>query len=314
MKPPELAGPAEARWVLFYAGLEDVRGFWRFLRYLGIRVLLAAFRVLPEPFAVALGTCMGRVGNRVLTRYRKATIENLGRAFPQAEPRWIEGVARECMKGLGANIAYAAGLVAKGRQGVAAEPHVRGSRNLSEAVKGGGGLVVISAHLGCWELLPAYLAAWGLDVSLVAGNLSGRWEDGLLRAERSKLGVGQVGAGVSQLMKAVRALRNGAVIVCPYDQDAGRSGCFVPFFGHQAFVPWLPLKLAQISGSQLLPAYASKEGRRHVLTFEPPIEVGFHEDLAQLAGECSLKLEGWIRERPAQWPWMHRRWRRTPDS
>lgn len=314
MKPQKQAGLTEARWVCFYAGLEDLSAFRRFVRYLGVRGLLAAFRLLPGPVAVVLGTLLGKIGYWVLTRYRKATIENLETAFPLADRRWIRSVARNCMEELGANVAYAARLSRIGKKGVVAEPRIEGLENLSGAVKDNRGFVVISAHLGCWELLPAYLAGLGLDISLVAERLAGRWEDRLLRAERCKLGVGEVGEGVAQLKKAVRALGQGAVVVCPYDQDAGRAGCFVPFFGRQAFVPWLPLKLAQLSRSPLLPAYASREGGRHVLTFEPVIEVRSDVDMTRMAGECARKLEGWIRERPAQWPWMHRRWRRSQNS
>jgi KDO2-lipid IV(A) lauroyltransferase len=314
MKPRKPAGLTEARWVCLYAGLEDLRGSRRFARYLGVRCLLGVFRLLPGRFAVFLGTSLGKIGYWVLTRYRKATIENLGTAFPAADCVWTRTVARKCMEELGANVAYAARLPGAGKKGVAAEPHIEGFENLSGAVKDGRGFVVISAHLGCWELLPAYLASSGLEVSLVAERLAGRWENRLLRSERRKLGVGEVGEGVAQLKKAVRALRQGAVVVCPYDQDAGRAGCFVPFFGRPAFVPWLPLKLAQLSRSPLLPAYASREGGRHVLRFEPTIEVRSDDDLAGMAGECARKLESWIRERPAQWPWMHRRWRRSPNT
>lgn len=314
MKQPRHALPAEASWGALYAGLQDIREAWRFARYLWIRGLLALFRRLPVGFGVILGRGLGKVGFWVLTRYRNRTIENLGASFPDADARGVRRLASGCMMELGASFAYAARLTRMRREAIADGPVVRGRRNLGAALEGESGCVVVSGHLGCWELLPAYLASIGLDVSLVAERLAGRLEDDLLRAERRKLGVGEVGGGVARLKKAVRELNSGSVVVCPYDQDAGLTGYFVPFFGRRAFVPSLPLRLALLSGSPILPAYASKEGGRHVLTFEPPIELRSEEDLPALARECVSRLEGWIRERPEQWPWMHRRWRRVRES
>ena len=306
--------PAEASWGAFYAGLQDLREAWRFARYLWIRVLLGLFRRLPLSCGVILGRGLGKVGFWVLTRYRKRTIENLGASFPEEDGRRIRRLASGCMMELGTSFACAARLTRMGRERIAAEPTIRGRPNLDAALMGGSGCVVVSGHLGCWELLPAYLVSIGLSVSLVADRLAGGLEDGLLRSERSKLGVGEVGVGVGRLRKAVRELTGGAVVVCPYDQDAGLAGYFVPFFGRRAFVPSLPLRLALLSGSSILPAYASREGRRQVLTFEPPIGLRSGEDLQVLARECASRLEGWIRDRPEQWPWMHRRWRRSRES
>jgi KDO2-lipid IV(A) lauroyltransferase len=311
MKPPNLAGPMEARWASFYAGLEDLRAFWRFLRCLLIRGLLTTFRVLPEGASIGLGAWLGRRAYWALTRYRNETIENLAGAFPEMPASWIREVAARSFEELGANVAYAARIAAKGRQGIAQEPRVRGFENLRSAVERGAGLVVVSGHLGCWELLPAYLAALDLDVSVVAERLAGRGEHELLRAERCKVGVGQIGSGFSELRGALRALRRGGVVVCPYDQDAGEGGHYVSFFGRAAFVPSLPLRLARLSGAVVLPAYASRQDGEHVLTFEDPIEVVPDEDMSRLATRCAARLEEWIRVRPEQWPWFHERWRRT---
>lgn len=311
MKPPTLAGPLEAKWASLYAGLEDLKGLSRFVRCLGIRFILAAFRVLPGPLAVGLGGWLGGSAFWVLTRYKKGTIENLERAYPRARGAWIRAIGRRCMAELGENAAYAARLSRLGAGRLADAVEIRGGEHLSEALKGDSGAVVLSAHLGCWELLPAYLAGRGRAVAVVAEGLAGRWEADLLRAERCKVGVGQVGAGVPQVRGALRGLLRGSLVICPYDQDAGESGFLVPFFGRRAFVPALPLKLAQLSGAAILPGYASREGRRHVLTFERPFKVGRDQDMSKLAGDCAARVEGWIRDRPGQWPWMHNRWKRT---
>src|SRR5262249_7130710 len=102
------------------------------------------------------------------------------------------------------------------------------------------------------------------------------------------------------------------------DQDTRVDGTFVPFFGRPAFTPTGAAALAQRTGAALLPAFISREGRVHRVTFEAPIFVEARGSREQTQRDYTALLTGrierQIRLHPEQWVWVHRRFRTRPPE
>lgn len=294
----------EARWACFYAGLEDAKWLWRSGRpalYLLIRALL---RALPRRAAMLTGRLLGVAAFRVLARYRNMSIRNIRLAFPEREEPWARRVARSSFEGLGCCVAEAARLERAALGEVAGVTRAHGFEQLEGALRSGRGAVLVSAHMGCWELLPAYLASIGLRTALIVRPQAGSSETALLSRERKKLGVTEIVPSIKALRKALEVLSEGGVVICPLDRDGGPNGFCGSFMGKPLRFSSLPVRLAALAGAVVLPARAESAKAGRLLVFGAPAEIGDRSNLEELTATLGRTLEGWIRERPEQWVWL----------
>jgi KDO2-lipid IV(A) lauroyltransferase len=99
-----------------------------------------------------------------------------------------------------------------------------------------------------------------------------------------------------------------------------REGVFVDFFGIPAATSFIMAKLALRTGADVLPTFAvwDEKARRVLLKIEPPVEFektgDETEDIKNLTAATNRALENRIRNYPAQWLWIHKRWRTRPPN
>jgi Kdo2-lipid IVA lauroyltransferase/acyltransferase len=116
----------------------------------------------------------------------------------------------------------------------------------------------------------------------------------------------------------LRLLRQGRGVAMLVDQNVQEAdGIFVEFFGRPAATTTAAAALAVKTGCALLPCYCeAKPDGRYRLVYEPPLEWttsgSRQEDIARLTQALTTAIEGWVRERPEQWLWIHRRWKTQP--
>lgn len=203
--------------------------------------------------------------------------------------------------------------------------HVRveGEENLTAVLgPGSGGLILVSAHMGNWELLgQACHAITGraLAAAMASQNndLVTRW---LIRW-REASGAIKLLPG-RETLTIVRHLRGGGVLLMLADQDSTRSrGVFTDFFGRPAYTPAGPAHLARRLGLPLLPVVMVRETgdpRQHRLLIGEPIlpdpRLAEDADILRMTQAYTRRLEGWIRQYPDQWVWIHDRWRHRPGQ
>lgn len=189
-----------------------------------------------------------------------------------------------------------------------------GERNLlrlSRVLAPGRGLIILSAHLGSWDLLACAAARAGFDVcvvtrSLKQGALSEVWME-----QRRACGVELIaarGGGRS----IVRALRRGAIVAMVLDQHQP-GGLVVPFFGRPAATSDAVARLARLSGAPVMPAFLMRAAGAHHLRLGAPIPLvsaaGAGEQLRRTTATYTAVIERAIRRDPTQWFWLHRRWK-----
>ena len=198
--------------------------------------------------------------------------------------------------------------------GILDRVHVEGAQHVQAAQAAGTPLVFIHAHQANWELLWPVLE--GLSGRGLCGIYSPLAIPSIHRRQlyrRTRQG-SRVYPRSFRLAtgKALKDLQAGRPFIVALDQRVGTTR--VPFFGHQARSTLIPLKLAQRAGAHILPLDLQREGAlgRFRLTIHPNLAPELPEepwDLEAILTDYNVLLEGWIRERPEDWFWLHDRWR-----
>jgi KDO2-lipid IV(A) lauroyltransferase len=193
---------------------------------------------------------------------------------------------------------------------------VVGEPALEAAFATGRGVVLLAPHLGCWELAGLYCSArYPLTSLYQPFRLEGL--DRLMRAARARAGarlVPATGAGVRALRRALA--RGEAIGILPDQDPAVGSGVFAPFFGVPAHTMTLALRLIQHSAAPAVFVFAERLGsgvgfRLHFVAADPgladpPIDVA--------AASLNQGVERCIRQAPAQYLWVYKRFKTRPPG
>lgn len=289
----------------------------RWLEYAGARGLEAAFSVLPAAAAVRAGGALGQLAWRPLGIRRGVVTRQIGAAFPDRSREWLRSTARACYRHFGREIAALARLGRIDPETLLARTAgVRRARDRYRKVAGGGGAIVVTGHIGNWELAGAVLAAMGLPVTAVVRRQHNRRFDRHLRLLRRRLGIETV-----YMRQAARklpgALASGAAVALVADQDAGSRGRFVTYLGRPASTFRGPSRLALRYDVPLLFGAMVREadGYRAILEeVEGGGGSGGEEAERGLTRRWVRRLETEVRARPEQYFWFHRRWKTRPPA
>ena len=286
------------------------------LQSLLVRTFAAAMRGLSWQRSLRVGARLGDLVMRLGVR-RPTAEANLARAFPE----WPEDRRREVLRDhyrelgrVAAEYSRLGELASAPRGEVIAE--VRGMEHLERARLAGRGAILLSGHFGNFELLGAFLGRLN-PVDFLVRPLKNRGVAAQLAGWREAAGVGQIaaGAGLRRVYEALRANRWVALLA---DQDARRQGTFVPFLGRQASTPIGPARLSLATGAPIVTGFCFRRpDGRHELHMDPPVEVDdpTAADAAErLTALHTARLEQWVRRRPEQWFWLHRRWKTSPPE
>jgi KDO2-lipid IV(A) lauroyltransferase len=190
---------------------------------------------------------------------------------------------------------------------------VEGVEHLEAARARGRGVLVISAHMGSWEIAAAIWSATVAPVSLFAEELEPRELYEWYRCTRARLGISVLPLTRAGLRQVLQALDQQEMVVTAIDRDILGTGILVDFFGQPARIPDGPAAIALRRGTPLLPVAVH---RLPDDTFQavgyPPI---FAEpsgdrtaDVKRVTGQLVRRLEELIRAHPDQWHMPHRVW------
>ena len=178
-----------------------------------------------------------------------------------------------------------------------------------------GALILVSGHIANWEVLPAAAAADGLPVGGFYRAASNPLVDRIivdLRRDAAGTDVPMFAKGALGAKQAFAYLAGGGRLGMLMDQKLN-DGIEARFFGLPAMTAPAAASMALRFGCPVLPAYAVRLGpARFRLVCEPPLPHpatgNRRADTAALTQQVNDRLEAWIRERPAEWLWVHRRW------
>lgn len=284
--------------------------------FLLVRWVISA---LPEGPALALGAALGWLGGSVLRIRRADADRHLELAFPEKDAAWRRRVARESYVHLGREAVSTFRVTARGPEEVVARTTMVGFEAFRAAVAEGKGVILVTGHVGNWELGGAAFSARGLPVDAVVKRMANRLFDAELEASRRRVGVRLVDLSEAP-REALRSLRQGRVLGLIADQDAREHGVFVPFFGREAATFRGPALFALKAGAPIFLGVSLREGgvpARYRVTVE---HIAFapsgdrEDDVRALTLAHTAALERAVRDAPEQYFWQHRRWKTRPSG
>jgi KDO2-lipid IV(A) lauroyltransferase len=282
-----------------------------------LRAALGGLGALPWQRAAAIGAALGRAGYRPLGIRRDVVEEQIAAAFPEFTPERVRAVAEASYASLGRTTVEAALMPRLGTAGVLRLfTRVDGWDVFEAARAEGRGVIVVTGHLGNWELGGSYVAARGIPIDGVARQQENPLFDTFLTGTRERLGMRVVWDGEA-VRRTPRALKEGRVVALVVDQGAaGLASTWVPFFGRPAKTPRGPAVFALRLGAPLVfGASIRQPDGRFVLGFErvPVAPTGDRErDVDAIVAAYTATLERWVRRYPEQYFWQHRRWKYQP--
>ena len=182
-----------------------------------------------------------------------------------------------------------------------------GIGHLEELRSSGQGAIVVTGHLGCWEVLAAALVRIGMPLKPLARPLREPRLNELLRRHRLAMGV-ETFSTLASPVQAIRHLSSGGFLGVLVDQRVKERGIVVDFLGQPTRMTEAPARLSVASGSPLVPVGVRRlSDQTHRVSVLPPIPPG-SGDIHGLTQQVATALEGLIRTAPEQWMWIHPRW------
>lgn len=279
-----------------------------------------AFLTVGSLFPLQLLRRFGRVSAQIAwlarQRDRRRTREHLRLAMPDQDQVWRRRVVRQLIAHTGDLLGEAAWLWSVSPEDLSARTRFFGLDQLHRARELGRGVVLITGHCGNWEWMNLALAATEFPLTVAAREVFDPRLDRLVQRLRGRFGGQTVVRGDRAGQKLVGALRRGDVVGLLIDQDIDAPGAFVEFFNRPAWTPSGAARLALRLKAPVVTGFCIRQPdgmmEIHLSPVWPvPQANTLDESAAQLTANLTAAIEAQIRTMPSQWPWFHRRWRRT---
>ncbi|MCP4668006.1 MAG: hypothetical protein GY849_16780 [Deltaproteobacteria bacterium] len=283
----------------------------------GLPGRLAAFVAhIPKSYLLGLGKVLGWLAYVADYRHRRIVRRNLCFAYPEWPQDRVRAVSRRVFQNTAVTLLEFLQMSCFSKEDVFSNVSVRGKRHLDEVMKNRSGAIVITAHLGNWEMAAIYASCYLKEpMAAVARPIQPGWLDQWLTRLRTRFGNTILDKNKA-LPKMVRVLRQGRTLGILIDQGTTRSeGVEVAFFGRTVTATPAAALLAQRYGSAVLPAFCVRErDGRLVARVAPPLILQKTKDTqADLQANTQMMtdaIEKAVRAYPDQWFWFHKRWKR----
>ena len=284
------------------------------IEYGALRSVVAVLKQIGLRSASAVGAGLGTLGYRPLAIRREVVERQVRAALPELPPNEILRIAKASYSNLGRTTTETALLPLYNRDRIISLfEEIEGWSIVEERLAREKGLILVTGHLGNWELGGAYLAARGLPMQAVARYMANPLFDSYLTRTRERIGMTVVHDDEA-VRRVPRALRTGHAVAFLVDQGAvGLASTWVPFFGRLAKTPRGPAVFALRLGAPIVFGAALRQpSGRFRLSFEPIDSTptgNLEADVDRIVAEYTAVLERWVRRAPEQYFWHHRRWK-----
>ena len=272
---------------------------------------------LPARWAQALGRGAGRVLAHGMRLRRTYVLEVLARSFPEKTPDERRAIYAAMCRHQALNLVEILRFAGGREEEIRARIEVSGEEVVKQALERGKGVLILIAHFGNYDLMGLFASRLlGYPVTIITKTLKNQRLNELWWELRQKAGLKTLPSH-NAYRACVRALRRNELVGFMLDQNRpSGQGVFVDFFGKPASTtPGLAMMSAQ-TGAPVVPVFMRRRpDGRHVLEALPVIEPPpdrKEETLRACTAAYTKIIEDEIRRDPAQWMWLHKRWKSRP--
>ena len=292
-----------------------------YLAYLGLRLFASIVHIFPWETNYRTARLIGDAMYHFDRRHRKRAIEHLRRSFPDWTERQYRRVAKASMRNLvylGLEVLFTTRVITPGRW----RHHItltNQAENIRMLVENKTGIIYVTGHFGNWEVVGFTQAALGFEGYAVARPLDNPYINDYIMGVRQAKGMTILDKkGATELMDDI--LDSHGYVSFIADQDAGRRGYFVDFFGRKASTYKSIALMAMRHNVPVVVGYGRRLDEKYhfelgVQRIVHPEEWADKDDPALwLTQEYTTALENVIRTAPEQYLWVHRRWKHRPKG
>lgn len=280
-------------------------------QYYLLKFLSRLVCLLPYPWLLALGRVLGNLYYRLAARQRERAIGQIAEGMGLSRPE-AERIIRRLFVNLSQTFLEVMYLPVLTPEKVGRYITIENRHFLDEALAQGKGVAVLAAHFGNWEWLGAGLAMYGYPVASIVKRQPNDQHTRIINEFRQQAGIEIFSRGTTDLVAAAKALKQGRVLGFFSDQDAGKSGVFVEFFGKMASTPTGLAVFTRRLGVPVVPAfiYRRAEGGHRIVVSPPlPAVTGSGEEgIYDFTVKATGIIEDTIRRHPDEWLWFQKRW------
>jgi Kdo2-lipid IVA lauroyltransferase/acyltransferase len=273
----------------------------------------AAGRLSPRAGA-RLGAMLGGLAFQLIPARRRVALENLALALPSLPPEARQAIARENFRHLGITAVECCQLFFGPAGALLGRVRFEGVEHIKAAVAEGRGAFYLVGHYGNFELAAAAHSLTGLPpLNVVIRPLDNPFLETVLAAGRTRHQLHLIPKRAAMKGMAAALARRECVAIL-LDQDAGRHGALVPFFGQPASTSRSLAVLAMKTDAPVVPVSIRRmPDGEHQITIEPAIPLirsgQLDRDVELNTARFTEALERHVQADPRQWFWVHRRWK-----
>jgi KDO2-lipid IV(A) lauroyltransferase len=296
----------------------DTRASYR-VSVLTVRLCSWIVWMLPPAIRDAVARLGGWVFYRFSQTYRENVRRNLERVLgPSPADGTIERATRGVFRTSARNFGDLIVSPHQSRSGLIRSVtfSIDDRRLLDRSLAEGKGAVIVSAHIGAFDLIGKYLHHLGYDLTVVTARTTSRFIFDGVTYLRGHDGPAMVEPTPAGLRRTIQALRQGRCVAILGDRDFLQNGKSVVFFGRETSLPVGALRLAREAGAPIVPLFTRRSGAGHELIARPPIRVAKttdpETDVAAGLGALVPVFEEAIRRSPDQWVMFQPVWPESP--
>jgi len=290
------------------------------LEYAAVWLLLKGLGTLPRPLAKGIAANLARILYAVSLKLRKTAETNLKIAFPAWTEAQRDAVVQKMVRNLGWMAAEFARFPKYSKENIEQIVVLDGNDNFLEGQRRGRGVLILTGHIGAWELSSFAHALYGYPLHFMARPLDNQRIDALVNSYRCASGNRAIFKNESARV-ILKILKEAGTIGILADQNTmPEEAVLVDFFGKPASTTTGIARVALHTDAAVVPGYAvwDESIRKYRLRFEPPLELvrsgDMERDVLENTRRFTRMIEDIIRKYPDQWVWVHGRWSAQPKS
>jgi KDO2-lipid IV(A) lauroyltransferase len=290
------------------------------LEYALVSVFLRVLGALPRPLSRAAGIALGINAYFLMGRLRKVGMRNLQIAFPDMASKQRRKIVFQLFVGFGRHLSEFCLLPRYTRENAREVATYDGFENYEQARAAGRGVLLLTGHLGAWEIGSFVHSIFGNPIKIVVRRLDNEKVDALVERYRTLHG-NETFAKEDFARGLLAAMKAGETVGILMDTNmTPPQGVFVDFFGVPACTAAGVARVALRSGATVVPAFTiwDKRLKKYRVRFDPALKlVSTGDDDADAIANTALftrVIQDYATRYPEQWLWVHRRWKTRPPG